>query len=346
MVASSPLLRPASISASRRKWAIGAAAAAALAVSAWAFRSDLPFISTPSAGNTTTASAQGFAPDAGDSATTDAATAFAAVAGHGADAGHGARSASVGGDDAAEDAQIFDSLWLADVPDDALDPGNYDYVAASYSSAPGAPPPPYAPVVYYPPYALPPTPVAYYAPSPWRFGFGLSMGLGVGWWATHYYYAPVFVGPAFRPGFAWARPLPGAIVARPTIGAAPGFAARPLADSAVTPLAARAAPPSSPQSAARVPSTGSAHALPVAGMTASARPAIANAQQRAAMPRNAQVAQARREQVHEQQLARQQARREQMRAQQQARIEAKQDQLAQRRTAERENHPRAKPKHH
>jgi serine/threonine-protein kinase len=166
MAASSPMLRHGVMPAARRKWAIGAAVAAALAVSAWAFRSDLPFVATPSAGNTTETAAQNAAPADTANATTPMPATISAQTGSRAYAGQGARLTSSGADMDAADQKIFDSLWLADVPDEALDSTNYDYTAAAYATAPGYPPPAYAPVAYYPPYAVPAIPVAYYAPSP------------------------------------------------------------------------------------------------------------------------------------------------------------------------------------
>ncbi|MDE2256237.1 MAG: hypothetical protein KGK05_00560, partial [Xanthomonadaceae bacterium] len=353
MAASSPLLRRAGMPGSRRKWAIGTAAAAALAVSAWAFRSDLPFVATPTTNDTAAASVQTAARAAGPNlaatpptpvTTAISTTDFASV-------GHGTRVASAGKDNDAADSELLDSLWLNDVPDEALDPDNYDYAAAAYATAPGYPPPAYAPIAYYPPYAVPALPVAYYAPSPWRFGFGLSLGLGVGWWAAHSYYAPVYIGPVIQPGFAGSRPLPGSTAGAGTAATPPTtIASRPLPGTSVAPSAAASRPVAGtaavmPVPASRLPAT-NATARP-ARSVASYRPASAvmaaraNAAQRNPAWRNPQAAQ--------QRLAALQARRAQMRERQQALIQARQArqaQIVQRRAAERENRPHPRPRRH
>ncbi|MHB8680233.1 MAG: serine/threonine-protein kinase, partial [Rudaea sp.] len=353
MAASSPMLRRAVMPGSRRKWAIGAAVAAALAVSAWAFRSDLPFVATPTANDTAAAPDQTAAPAAESKlAATPPTPVTAAISATAfANVGHGTRVAAAGTDNGAADSELLDSLWLNDVPDEALDPDNYDYAAAAYLAAPGDPPPAYAPVAYYPPYAVPAIPVAYYAPSPWRFGFGLSLGLGVGWWAAHSYYAPVYVGPAIQPGFAWSRPLPGSAAGAGTAATSPTtIASRPLPGTSVATSAAASRPvvgaaASMPVQASRLPATNAtasaarsiANNRPAAAVTS----ARANVAQRNPAWRNPQAAQER--------LAAQQARRAQMRERQQARIEARQArqaQVAQRRATERENRPHPRPKRH
>ncbi|MBS0486518.1 MAG: hypothetical protein JSS13_04195 [Proteobacteria bacterium] len=322
IAASSPLLRsaPARATGWGRKAAAGAVATLALAAGAWALRTELPSLATPAGGTTAT------------SLHDTMATASAAVATNSAPspdddylvsterAPERARGAQAATGDANADPELLDALSSNDAPDDALDPGNYDYTTAAYATDPGDPPPAYAPVVYYPPYAVPAVPVAYYARSPWRFGFGLSLGWGMGWWGANYY-APTFYAPVVQPaGFA-ARPLPGTIASGHPVTAT--LASRPLpsgvAAPAATPIASRAA-------------TGAA----------SARPMLADARQRAVrQPRNPQAVQARR--------AAQAQRQQQLREQQQARAEVRQErqkELAQHREAQREEHPHPRARRH
>ncbi|MCE7950045.1 MAG: serine/threonine protein kinase [Xanthomonadales bacterium PRO7] len=322
IAASSPMLRSAPVRATGwgRKAAAGVAATLTLAAGAWALRTELPSLATP-AGDTTATSLHDTMATAGAAVATNATPSpdddYLTSTDRTPNSARGSLAAS-GDDDT--DPDLLDALSSNDAPDDTLDPGNYDYTAAAYATGPGDPPPAYAPVVYYPPYAVPAVPVAYYARSPWRFGFGLSLGWGMGWWGASYY-APSFYAPVVQPaGFA-ARPLPGTIASGHPVTAT--LASHPLpsgvAASAATPIANRA----------------------VNG-TASARPMLAEAQQRVVrQPRNLQAMQARR--------AAQAQRQEQLREQQQARAEVREErqkELAQRREAQREEHPHPKARRH
>ncbi|MBS0439688.1 MAG: protein kinase [Proteobacteria bacterium] len=322
IAASSPMLRsaPARTTGWWRKAAAGAVATLALAAGAWALRAELPSFSTPT-GDTTATSVHGTMAYAGAAAATNAASSpdddYLVSTDRAPNRARGSLAAT--GDDNS-DPDLLDALSSNDAPDDALDPGNYDYTAAAYATDPGYPPPAYAPVVYYPPYAVPAVPVAYYARSPWRFGFGLSLGWGMGWWGANYY-APIFYAPVVHPvGFA-ARPLPGTVASGHPVTAT--LASRPLpsgvAASTATPIANRA----------------------VNGTT-SARPMLAEARQRVVrQPRNLQAIQARR--------AAQAQRQEQLREQQQARAEVREEhqkELAQHRQAQREEHPHPKARRH
>ncbi|MBS0571033.1 MAG: protein kinase [Proteobacteria bacterium] len=379
MTAPSPGLPRAAVPPARRTWAIGAAAAAALAVSAWAFRSDLPFVAPAPAGTAPTTAQDAMT---SNEMSTTAATQASSPAPTRPVAGDrayrspsGAGSASDGTDADGGDAGLLDSQWLNDVPDEALAPGNDD-AAAAYATAPGYPPPAYAPVVYYPPYAVPAFPVAYVSPSPWRFGFGLTIGLGTGWWGARYAYAPVSVGPVLQPGFAGSRPLPGGTMPATPVGATPAPANRPLPGATVSralpgaagtlasglPVAAATAGPRAmpAQPAASIAGMGAATRT---GSNAPARSAVrALSMGEATLPRTladrqgtsapaSRVAGSARAPVaawnrREQsvQLAAQHARREQVREQRaEAAQQAREAKAAHQREVARENHPRHHP---
>jgi len=217
IAASQPRLRRASALPTRarstRYWAAGAALALAAVASAWAFRTDLPFVA-PLLGAAVPPPAAVIPPTPGMPtgrtgnalANTDNAATTPAAA---------ARDANPDTSAGPADPALLDAMWLDDVPDAALaaetaDDGGTAYRAAAYTA------PNYAP--------------AYYAAAPWRIGFGL--GIGIGYWATRIA-APVYVGPALQPGFVWSHPLPGTTVVT-TVTSPVAVATRTLANIPAT----------------------------------------------------------------------------------------------------------------
>ncbi len=293
LAASTPLARrPAAVTpASKRYWAVGAAAALVVAASAWALRDELPLPAALRSSPAASADSLSLAElTSGSTATPDTA-AFASNSGNTgiAPAPRRSSAATVATD---PDAALMDALWLDDVPDEALVPDAGDGSGpAGYSDA-GAQI--YAgPAAYqYPAYAyasplLLPAPVTYYAPAPWHFSVGF--GIGIGYWATRVIAPyPVYYGPVLRPAYGWARPLPGSSVPAPGFAGPINFARPPLPTTvsngmrgapaiaarggggAVAPIAARTSANALPsnRAVASIPRAAPAHANLVTSRTA------------------------------------------------------------------------------
>ncbi|MBS0556888.1 MAG: hypothetical protein JSR27_05670, partial [Proteobacteria bacterium] len=338
LAASRPLLRQPALrplpSHGKRNAAIAATALLAIAAGAWAFRGDLslaptPADNAPSLASVTTPSPLAGAPEVARSSASTVYDDYVPV-----DA-QAPRASPTAANDAADPA-LLDDEWLGDVPDAAFDADGYDYASAAYSAAPGSPPPPYAPVVYYPPYAVPVVPVAYYAPSPWRFGFGMTLGFGTGWWTTRYY-APVYFGPVVSPIAVAPRPLPGTVAsANPAVATATP-ANRPLPSTSAPSAPSRSAATRTPVGAQSARSEAPERALAKNNVQALQGQQLARREQRMA-----QMQQARRERMQAQAEQQRQARRE-MQVEERREAQAKRQQAAERAG---HPHPHPRPKEH
>ncbi len=255
MVKRSPVVAAASPRAGRY-WAAAAAATVLVAASAWGLRDDLPLPASLRSNpvQTDAATTGASAPAAMLATTTTAMPGSGSSPATAAVTGNGIAASGRANDAGDPDAALMDASWLADVPEEALEPDSGgDGAPAGYA---GDYSPAYrGPEAYtYPAYTYAPAPlllpasVAYYAPAPWHFSVGF--GIGIGYWASRVIAPyPFYRGPVLQqPGVAWYRPqLPGATVAATSFGGRPNFANTPMPGAAVaTAMAARATDASAP----------------------------------------------------------------------------------------------------